>query len=604
LDRESITTARTDRGVVTLDGSLQGSVRYMAPEQARGDVSAIDARTDVFGLGTILYQILTGEPLYPERSFEDTLELAQNATITPPSTRCRERQVPTELEAICTRALAADKDRRFASAREFSGSLQAYIEGIHDAERRAAEAERLLGKAADARTALQAATNHQATLIDRETELRSHIKDHDPEEEKQELWQLLEELTTAREAVSRLFDRTSAAYQAVLSVDANRTAARGALADLYHEKMLDAEERDDRDAMRLYEGLVRQYQDGQYEISLEGQAVLKLDSDPTGATVILSRYVERGLLLVETDTETIGTTPLEVSLKPGSYLAVLKKDGHDDVRYPFVLDRRPQHVAQVNLYRHGTIPEGFVQIPAGESLVGGTSRMFSTAPRERRWIPEFFVGRFPVTFEEYCRFLDAVDDAPERELVPVFHGETYVEAKEGCPYKPIARLTSTTPVFAVQLTAMRAYCSWLAREFDENARLLTEAEWERCARGADGRVFPWGNGFDWSLCLGGRSHPDKSFPQSVGTFARDVSPLGVRDLAGGMREACDGRVDSSHVPFRGGSWYNPHTVVFRADARTSMRADIGIATDAGFRACFSTRKSLKGKAGAGKNGAP
>ena len=486
----------------------------MAPEQARGQVGQIDQRTDVFGLGTILYQILTGEALYSEGGFDDTLERARAAEFTRPSERGTERTIPTELEEICLRALRIEKSDRYQSAREFSQALQAYIEGIHDA------------------------------------------------------------------------------YQAVLSVAPEHRDARHALAEIFHGRMLEAEERDDRDAERLYEGMVRQYNDGQYDTSLEGSAILEFDSNPSGATLVLSRYVERGLRLVESDTETIGTTPIERALPRGSYLAVLKKEGYHDVRYPFVLDRRPKHVASVPLHEEGTILEGFVQIPGGESVIGGEPHMLSTLTRERHSIPEFFIGTFPVTFEEYCLFLNDFESDPPEDFIPSFDFQTYVEKTSQGQYATIARYTPTTPVSAISRSAMSRYCDWLSDRHSRPIRLLNEFEWERSARGADGRAFPWGNGFDWSFCTGGRSRPGRPFPQPVGLRTRDVSPFGVRDLAGGIRDVCDGAFDEEFMPLRGGSWFNPHVPVFRTDARTSIHRT-SRSTDAGFRVCYSPKNTEK-----------
>src|SRR2546426_8945218 len=89
------------------------------------------------------------------------------------------------------------------------------------------------------------------------------------------------------------------AYHAVLSIDPGDREARTALAEIYLDRMQAAEARGDPEAVRLYEGLVRQYQDGRYEMLFRENAPVRFETEPPGAEVLLSRYEERGLLLVE-----------------------------------------------------------------------------------------------------------------------------------------------------------------------------------------------------------------------------------------------------------------------------------------------------------------
>ena len=147
---EHVLTTRAEANEETLYGAVQGSLPYMAPEQARGESDAVDARTDVFGLGAILYEILTGSGLYIDDSPQVALARARRGEVTPPSEIAREREVPRILEEICMTALAAAREDRYASAKVFHDALQRYIEGLHHAERRAAEAKRLFTVASEA----------------------------------------------------------------------------------------------------------------------------------------------------------------------------------------------------------------------------------------------------------------------------------------------------------------------------------------------------------------------------------------------------------------------------------------------------------------------
>jgi formylglycine-generating enzyme required for sulfatase activity len=152
------------------------------------------------------------------------------------------------------------------------------------------------------------------------------------------------------------------------------------------------------------------------------------------------------------------------------------------------------------------------------------------------------------------------------------------------------------PVFAIPAAAALAYCRWFGRKIGRAVRLLTEIEWEKCARGADGRLYPWGNRFDWSFTKGGRSREGEPYPEPVGRFPADRSPYGIRDLAGCVRELTDGWFAEGHRACRGGSWFNGFEIVFRADFRTPCREGNRV-TDVGFRVAFG------GAPGAG-GGAP
>jgi tRNA A-37 threonylcarbamoyl transferase component Bud32 len=102
------------------DGILCGTFAYMAPEQARGQGS-VGGHTDVFGLGAILYQLLTRQPLYRGKTQTEVARLARQAQVTPP--RQLAPAVPPALEGLCLRALAADPAKR-PSASEFERALR------------------------------------------------------------------------------------------------------------------------------------------------------------------------------------------------------------------------------------------------------------------------------------------------------------------------------------------------------------------------------------------------------------------------------------------------------------------------------------------------
>ncbi|MBI4601849.1 MAG: SUMF1/EgtB/PvdO family nonheme iron enzyme, partial [Planctomycetes bacterium] len=542
----------------------------------------------VWGLGAILYEVLTGSPPFEGESLQAVLGKARRGEVVPPGRRAPGRAVPRELEAACLKALAPRKEDRFASARELHDALQAYIEGIHDAERRAAEAARLLERADALRGALRRAEERAAALEREEDALRSRLPDHAPEEEKRPLWGLAERAAAAREEASSAFGEATAAYLAVTSIDGANVRAREALAGIYLERLRAAEETGDRQAAAFYEQLVRQHHGGRYAVELEGEGLLRLETDPPGARVTLSRYEERGPLLVETPPEPIGATPLERRLPRGSYLLVLERPGSEDVRYPFLLERCARHEERVRLPAAGSIPEGFVYVPGGPTIVGGDAKQLQCLPRRRAVVKDLVVGRFPVTFGEYCELLNEEfrEERPDvEEHLPFFGAQRYLQRAPDGRFVPVPKLDPRLPVLALTVDAPLAYCRWRGRKLGKPVRLLEEVEWERCARGADGRTYPWGNGFDWAFCKGAPSRKGEPAPEPVGVFSHDASPFGVRDLGGGVKDLCAGTYAEGYRPLRGGSWFNHVPFVCRTDFRTFRREGTRT-TDAGFRVCY------------------
>ncbi len=107
----------------TMAGVLKGKFGYMSPEQVRG--LPLDRRSDLFALGTILYESLTGERLFLGESDFSTLEKVRNVDIQPPTVL--NRNIPPEVEAVVMRALTKDPDDRYQWCSEMRADLQAYL---------------------------------------------------------------------------------------------------------------------------------------------------------------------------------------------------------------------------------------------------------------------------------------------------------------------------------------------------------------------------------------------------------------------------------------------------------------------------------------------
>ena len=129
-------------GGATLTGLWMGSPPYMAPEQALAGDQPIDARTDVYALGAILYEMLTGQSIYPRRDLAD-LAIRLSRGEAPPRPRQLRRGIPRDLETICLKCLAHEPSKRYASAAALWDDLRRQLDGRPIAARRTTAPERL-----------------------------------------------------------------------------------------------------------------------------------------------------------------------------------------------------------------------------------------------------------------------------------------------------------------------------------------------------------------------------------------------------------------------------------------------------------------------------
>ncbi|MCA9607722.1 MAG: serine/threonine protein kinase, partial [Myxococcales bacterium] len=114
---------------LTLPGTILGTVRYMAPEQALGS-RALDARTDVYAVGALMYACITGRPPFGDRSsFEVLRAMRERVSIRLADAR---EPCPARLRAAVDRALAFDPDDRYASAADFRAAIQPSAKGLDD----------------------------------------------------------------------------------------------------------------------------------------------------------------------------------------------------------------------------------------------------------------------------------------------------------------------------------------------------------------------------------------------------------------------------------------------------------------------------------------
>jgi formylglycine-generating enzyme required for sulfatase activity/serine/threonine protein kinase len=153
--QQQVARMRQDAGFHTMEGGAIGTAGYMSPEAAQGRLSEVDRQSDVYGLGAMLFEILTGRLCYQFRSFAEYASLLLRKD--PPAAREVDSSVPEALSALCERALSREKADRPGTAEALAGVVRAWqtesavereVEGLlREARSALSSAERLEGSA-------------------------------------------------------------------------------------------------------------------------------------------------------------------------------------------------------------------------------------------------------------------------------------------------------------------------------------------------------------------------------------------------------------------------------------------------------------------------
>ena len=616
--------APTALAMVTQAGTIVGTPAYMAPEVFRGD--GADAGSDQFSFCVALY-----EALYGVRPFRGDSFLSLSMSVTEgelqPAPPSRSHDVPLWIRKALVRGLRVDRTRRFPSM----AALIAALEDDPAVRRRRV----LTGGAVAAVVIASLLVTWQATSRRRlaaEREIARHLEeaaratseargaaaeartlrvgafaafDRDDQRNGERLWRQTQVLLPRTDAS---YDRAERSLETAFTLDSAREHHRSALADLRTEHLLFAEDfRIGNKASLLEERLVAVDPDGGRRAALAAPGTLVWQTHPTASKVVLERY--------ESDPVTGRRTAKAVGLldpsRPtsrlasGSYRLLIDGPERAHVVYPFEIRRGDRTVVDLSLPFASAVPKGFVYVPAGTFWFGDADEQLRTqflkaAPIHRRTTSAYLIARYETTYQDWIAFLDDLPEKERARRAPAITGTlrgalSLRQAADGWHitmqpssgrleasiHEPISYAARNRrsrqdwtrfPIAGVSPDDVARYLGWLRQSGRvPGARLCSELEWERAARGADDRLFPHGDQIadDDANIDTTYDRLDGAYgPDEVGAHPVSRSPFDVDDLAGNIMEI----VASEHGDdflLRGGSFY-----FTAATARASNREPI------------------------------
>jgi formylglycine-generating enzyme required for sulfatase activity len=194
----------------------------------------------------------------------------------------------------------------------------------------------------------------------------------------------------------------------------------------------------------------------------------------------------------------------------------------------------------------------WIEIPAGPFLMGSTREQVESLRRQYHWdwparaeqpqrevdLPTYYIAKYPVTVAQYTPFVESDSYTNHAYWTDAGWQWRLRMNKEQPEYWRDPKWhIADHPVVGVSWYEAYAYCWWLSAQVGYEVKLPTEAEWEKAARGTDGRIYPWGNEFDVSKCNTKRIGISRTTP--VGKYSsQGDSPYGCTDMIGNVAEWC------------------------------------------------------------------
>ncbi|MDD5698477.1 MAG: bifunctional serine/threonine-protein kinase/formylglycine-generating enzyme family protein [Victivallaceae bacterium] len=624
----------------TMQGSVSGTPAYMAPEQAGGRTEEIDEQTDIYSLGAILYSILTWKtaPFESPMTTNQVLNCVVNGDFRRPRKRAPKRKIPRELEAICLKAMAMDKKDRYASAEQLTRDIKDYLEGYPVSAYRDSLARRFF-KTIRRRPLIPSATvvaiftfvgilgalhfEKESRVSNLQNFAKYSIGQGDGYYLKAlKAYQRLQEEYNkppdkfSDQKINELYSEFS---RCKLEFDSNYNVAAQflfqaedlggkdpeinqelfkVLKQLLNFGLLTGNYDETRGLVnqlrlrrhRVFGKIIGSDQKiyEQIKMIIRNEGIINVTSVPNGIKVYYDAVNESNPESEKKQRIFMGKTPFENQLPAGSYLLSLPGRNGKYIKYPAQVLCGQSNLLRIRI--PDKIPAGMCYIPAG-NFYFGTKNAFSQMPRT--FLPAYFISRYEVTLGQYLEFWKSLQSPVDRKRYQGRYVFSNGDFRCADIWDRDGRLrpgfTPAMPVVGITGKAAQAYCAWLSKKHGVLLRLPTSLEWEKAARGVDGRMFVWGNAYNteaalcWDNKTGRLKYP---IAAPVGSFPEDKSIYGVQDMMGNVHEFTTEKIDEDNVFILKGGSLRSRLLFSNCGHSGTNSADSG--NDIGFRYVMPT----------------
>src|ERR1700752_1004649 len=538
--------------LISTQGAVIGTLPYMSPEQVRGET--LDGRSDIFSLGVVLYELLTGQQPFAQKSTAATA--SSILTTDPPPLARFSKELPAELERIVSKALKKNPDERYQTIKDLLldlRSLKDELEFQHRLERSSSSETHTL--------------NTPLPASESDATVRLAALPTDASES---------EITRKRIRPAWLIGIPALLVLSVVGWFVWRNAnIRWAKRQVPHiEELAQAgkffEAYDQALAVQKYLGNDETI--GRLLPTISD--VISVNTDPAGANVYLKRYAFDPSGKAP-DRTLVGTTPINnLRIARGEYILEIEKDGYGKVERSIsgailhtgnlVVLPQPIRIAQ-KLFTPNQLPGQMVFVPGGDYRLVAWARPTDT----RLKLGDYFIDKYEVSNREYREFINAggylkrqywkndfVKDGKTlswEEASKEFKDRTALPAPRSWTNQNFPEGKGDFPVTDITWYEAAAYAAFRGKQ------LPTIFQWEKAAR--DGQSSALGNYMPWGLFYPGdtverRANFDNNGSVAVNTLEFGMSPFGAYNMAGNVSE-WTGNDSSEGFIATGGGWGDP-----------------------------------------------